>query len=299
MRSSVTLVARRMAGVTAAAVGIDQAGRTLCDWEIDKHASGSSQRALMAINADVPHRAWREGPALEQLAALLAVEDEWQVSGSVGGEAGLCAAVRAGTGHSLYCEASLIPNAGDGIFASGAIPSGRVLSVYAGMHRCPWDSVIHRTSRLLLPLLWEDGYMLNQADYSSIDGAKYTAAYQRKMNGYVVPSACTQLVNHPPSGSPANAAFLCINIPPSSAFDRIPVQAVWRKFASQPQVATLLVSIASIKDGEEVLVDYGFAENGSEFPEWYAPCVGPSKSKCMNSWSGPSLRDYMENEGFR
>lgn len=293
--------ARRVAVCLTAAFGIDQAGRHLCSFPIDETNNRKARAAL--LQASGQHRA--EEVALEQVATLLAAECAWRVAGAHGREAGLCAAVRASVGYSLRCAQSPIVDAGDGIFAVGAIPLGSVLSVYAGCHRCGWDALLDRILCLLFPCRRLQGYMLYQSDYSSMDGSAQTSSAQREAQGYVSPSACCQLVNHPPAGIRPNAVSMTISIPSSPAFRCLPVTSLWGPpSGDMRQVATLLVSVAAIEDGEEILMDYRFgAKAPEELPAWYTPCP-TSTSTAGAAASSPSFsfndcyNDYIRHEKF-
>ena len=240
-------------------------------------------------SAMVPGNFWTDGLALEQLAMLLAVEHEWKQAGELGGEEGLCNAVLDGVGHSLSCSSSLICDGGDGVFASGKIPKGRVLTVYAGAFLCSWESLIDRVFRAFFRPRGLDGYMLSQADGSVIDGSTQTASIQRQTKGYVSPSACSQLVNHPPAGRRPNSSFMTVHVPLTSAFSNLPVSPCGSRDVGPTQVATLLVSLVAIEDGEEVLVDYMM--DGAALPIWYTKCEGSSKEEAKR-WCGPSLKEY-------
>lgn len=292
-----------------AAGALDQVGRFLCHFDIDdtdhaeahaailEGAEGAAQAAQAALAAPARCRCLADGIALEQLASLLAVEQEWCEAGQHGGEAELCRAVRMGTGHSLRCATSAITGAGDGVFACGTIPRGQVLSVYAGSHLGAWEALINRTLRVLLPGWYVEGYMLSQSDQSSMDGSSYVAFAQRQLCGYVSPSACSQLVNHPPAGILPNSSFMTVSVPPGSVFAGLPVKTRWASGCGQWQVATVLVSLAEIQDGEEVLVDYGMGTGGPggmELPEWYTPCCGTvGAGAAVVAWRGPSMSDYL------
>lgn len=252
-------LAKRLGVGSLALLSADQVGQRFFFDVIDE-----------AENTDAHSVIRSEDEAMGQLGTLLAAERQWTLAGERGGEAGLCTAVREAVGHSLRCSGSKVVGGGDGVFAAGMIPAGSVVSVYSGMHRSAWDGVFSRIFRMLLPWGQEDGYMLRQADGSIMDGGMQRASDQREARGYVTPSACCQLANHPPAGALPNATFLSMNIPLSGTFSALQIFR-W-PLRSTGQVTTLLVCTAPIADGEEVFVDYKF--EGAEMPEWYTPCSG-------------------------
>lgn len=272
---SLAPVARSAAKGAVVVFATDQAGRRLSDC-LESLRAGACMHSVAEGEAHAAVLArgclWKEGAALEQLAALLATEKSWHSGGQLGGESGLRSAVREKIGFSLCCTTSKVVGAGDGIFASGTIPRGRVLSVYAGTHLGPWDAFLARGCQRLLPWKCDDGYVLRQADGSTVDGLAQAASVQRKVCGYVRPSASSQLANHPPPGTRPNAGFMNVYVPPSAAFASIAVYPVWGRFSGPPRVVTLLVSLEQIADGEEVLVDYRLGGIGTSLPSWYA-CV--------------------------
>jgi len=219
------------------------------------------------------------------------VERQWQLGGECGGELGLCVAVRESFGYSVACAHSEITGAGDGIFARGTIPRGRVISVYAGSHFSAWEGVFDRLLRILLPWSRTPGYEFCQADGSVIDGASQRASVQREKKGYVSPSACSQLANHPPHGMVPNSCFMTVLVPRTAVFAKLPVSQWWGLFTGHSQVATLLISLAAIEDGEEVFVDYKYGVG--EHPKWYTACAG-SEAQQSARWRGPSIKEYLE-----
>mmetsp|Transcript_3660 Transcript_3660/g.11757 ORF Transcript_3660/g.11757 Transcript_3660/m.11757 type:complete len:297 (-) Transcript_3660:51-941(-) len=236
-------------------------------------AAGEARAALGEGPRQDP--SWPEGAALGQLAALLAAEEAWRRSGCPGGEAGLGEALRARLGRTLHCAASRVEGAGVGVFARGAAPRGSVLTVYAGTCLGAWDAfLLGALSRAAWWMSHDDSYVLRQADGSSVDGSTHTAQIQRQAHGYVRPSASGQLVNHPPGGARPNAAFLSVYVPPGPAFQRLPLEPWWGHLAGPPRVATLLISLRRIEDGEEVLVDYRLTAGPERLPSWYVPCAG-------------------------
>lgn len=303
----------RQAFSCATVVGaVDQSGRFLCHFGIDAADDAEAQIAILeaaestaqpvqaAPAAPAPRRCRAEAMVLEQLASLLSAEQEWCKAGQHGGEAELCQAVCRGTGHSVRCSSSAVTGAGDGIFALGTIPRGRVISFYAGSHLGAWDAFCSRILRMLLPSWYSDadGYMLSQSDQSSMDGSSYTAHAQRQMYGYVSPSASGQLVNHPPAGRLPNSSFLTVSVPCDLVFTGLPIKSRWARGDGQRQVATVLVSLAEIQDGEEIFVDYGMGTGMPgevELPEWYTPCPAAIGARGTDvTWRGPSMREYLD-----
>ncbi|CAK0823955.1 unnamed protein product [Prorocentrum cordatum] len=216
------ILARRAAGFAVGACALDQAGRRASDCLDNLRAAactrgGLGPDALAALAAQRPLGVWPEGRALQQLAALVALEQAWRAQGCQGGEDGLRDAVRLGLGYSLRCGSSGVPGAGDGVFACGDVPAaGRVLTVYAGTLWSAWDAFVGRGVRRWLLGPSADDYLLCQADGSAVDGSTHTAAALRGAQGFVSPSACGQLMNHPPEGRVPNACFVSLDSPARS-----------------------------------------------------------------------------------
>lgn len=267
----------------------DQLGRQLFYWPIDEQQHQDARAAMEDQGSS-----WTDGLALQQLAALLLVERKWKLAGEHEGEIGLSTAVREGLGHSLVCARSHVSGAGDGVFASGTIPKGHVISVYAGSYLSAWAGLFDRLLRTLMPYLYTPGYECYQADCSCMDGSTHTADAQRRASGHVSPSACGQLANHPPCGVCPNAGFMTVHVPRSSVFTSLPISQYCSWVTSPTQVATLLVSLTKIQDGEEVFVDYKYSPQ-VDYPSWYTPCAG-SATDSSDSWRGPSIKELLEHE---
>eukprot|EP00929_Paragymnodinium_shiwhaense_P076706 TRINITY_DN3947_c0_g2_i1.p1 TRINITY_DN3947_c0_g2~~TRINITY_DN3947_c0_g2_i1.p1 ORF type:complete len:297 (-),score=19.97 TRINITY_DN3947_c0_g2_i1:442-1332(-) len=294
MWASIGRVGTYGGGCVAGVFAVHQIGRHLCSAPIDQ---GQNKQAHAALESS--GRTWVDGEALEQLATLLDIERRWKQGGEVGGEVGLRTAVRAAYGHSLTCAQSRISEeAGDGLFACGGIPRGRVLSVYGGAHACVWNGFFQRVLRSLLPSYFVHGYVLQQADGSTMDGSTESASEQRGGKGYVSPCTSCQLANHPPAGSRPNAAFLSVVVPQCTTFASLPISRWLGGELGPSVVATLLVSVVDIEDGEEVFVNYNYRPSAA--PAWYIPCAAAEAEGSTRepSWHGPSMREYLIAAGY-
>mmetsp|Transcript_98814 Transcript_98814/g.264252 ORF Transcript_98814/g.264252 Transcript_98814/m.264252 type:complete len:200 (+) Transcript_98814:245-844(+) len=112
----------------------------------------------------------------------------------------------------------------------------------------------------------------------------FSAQAQRGATGFVRPSSCAQLANHPCSGVTANCGFLSITVPPGSEFGGLPVRSIRGGKAVGGAVITVLVSLCDIPDGAEITVDY---EYGLGAPDWYSPSASPQSAPATLS-----LQDY-------
>eukprot|EP00931_Biecheleriopsis_adriatica_P011761 TRINITY_DN112838_c0_g1_i1.p1 TRINITY_DN112838_c0_g1~~TRINITY_DN112838_c0_g1_i1.p1 ORF type:complete len:294 (+),score=36.13 TRINITY_DN112838_c0_g1_i1:53-934(+) len=279
---------RRVALGIGGVVALDVAGQNLtASWAWDEDEG----RVVRSLLSSAWGRVWPEGEALEQLSAILAAEKDYTQRNTHCSERGLSEAVREAVGHSVQCAESKISGGGDGLFASGSIPKGRVISMYAGMWFSPWSAILYACARTLGLNYGEDGYTLCQPDFSLMDGVTHTVLQQRSRSGYVTPSACAQIANHPPAGQMPNASFFSIHVPPTAAFATMPVFPCLSTHAGcQSRVCTLLVSLVDIEDGEEVFVDYSFCEDSDGDPAWYSPTQGSQR----RARGGPSMTDYMK-----
>lgn len=266
-------------------IGLDYAGRKFYRNSIDQSRHLDAQSAL-AIGG----RYWGD-----QLTDLFAAERVWRSAGAIGGEDSLSEAVRKSVGFAACCRVSSVSNGGDGVFAHGDVPQGGVVSVYAGERRGEWDTILDLFGRLFVPWLRSNDHCLAQSDGSSLDGASRTSEFDRQSPGYVSPSSCGHLVNHPPRGVNANASFLTVRISRDHpAFDSLPLALVssWPKWLDfgYPAIVplanmtvTLIVALVPISDGHEVFVNYRLSSLGSEdkedevLPVWYVK--QPSEAK--------------------
>lgn len=256
-------------------IGLDYAGRRFYRNSIDESRHLQAQSALIAGGLH-----WRD-----QVVNLFAAEHSWKSAGAVGGEDALSEAVRTSVGFAARCKISSASNGGNGVFAYGNIPQGGVVSVYAGERRSEWDTILDLFMRLFVPWLRSNDHCLAQSDGSSLDGDSRTADKDRLSPGYVSPSSCGHLVNHPPGGTTANASFLTVRIAREHpAFQRLPLNLVtaWPDWLGYPvatplanMTITLIVALVPIADDHEVFVNYKLSSLGSKdkerdvLPDWY------------------------------
>eukprot|EP00930_Biecheleria_cincta_P013674 TRINITY_DN12077_c0_g1_i1.p1 TRINITY_DN12077_c0_g1~~TRINITY_DN12077_c0_g1_i1.p1 ORF type:complete len:293 (+),score=23.48 TRINITY_DN12077_c0_g1_i1:75-953(+) len=292
MRAATDL-ARRSLPWAAGACAFDRVARYVCDQRIDTDLQKDAWDSFPRKESW-----WVESTTLSQAARLLAAESNWELSNAGGREEELCAAVCREVGFSVRCAPSRLADGGDGIFAVGTIPKGRVVTLYAGTCVSQWDSIFYGIVKTLLP--WAgtgSDYMLRQADQSVLDGSMYTALAQRSERGYVSPSSCGQLINHAGAGMVPNVAPLTTYMSPNNAFARFPVHSLWGWLSGKPAVVTLMVSLVEIHDGEEMFWDYDYGGSPEDYPAWYTPC-GTSSS--MDAKRPPlRMKDYLELEEGR